>query len=90
MPFAYSRMFISPSFTISDSDYCPGNSEQLSDDCKMAIWCMGGGQARIERCIRKGLRLESGSCISDTFPSSSPCSQNLKGRTALNPFVLQN
>jgi len=87
MPFAYSRMFISPSYAISDSDYCPGNSEKLSDDCKMAIWCMAGGQSRIERCTRKGLRLESGSCISDKFPSSSPCSQNLKGKTTLNPFV---
>ena len=84
-------MYIPPSYAISDSDYCPGNSKKLSDDCKMAILCIAGGQSRIVRCLRKGLRLESdSSCISDIVPSSSPCSQNLKGKTTLNPFVCQD
>ena len=83
MPFAYS-MYNSPGYALSDSDYCPGNSKKLSDDCKMAIWCNGGRQAQIERCNKKDKRLESGRCISDKYPSSNPCSQNLKGKTTLN------
>ena len=87
MPFAYSRMYLPPTHVISDSDNCPGISEKLSDDCKMAIWCNSGRQAQIVRCNKKDKRLESGRCISDKYPSSNPCSQNLKGKTTLNPFV---
>jgi hypothetical protein len=87
MPFAYS-MYNSPGYAISDSDYCPGNSEKISDDCKMAIWCNGGRQVHIIRCNKKDQRLKSaGSCTSDKHSSSHPCSQNLKGKTTLNLFV---
>ena len=90
MPFVYSRGFTYSihGYAIYDSDYCPGNSEKLSDDCKMAIRCMAGRQTRIERCILKDEQLESaGSCTSDKHPSSILCSQNLKGKTTLNVFV---
>ena len=79
MPFAYS-MYNGPGYALTDSDYCPGNSKKLSDDCKMAIWCKGGRQAQIVRCNKKDKRLGSGTCISDKYPSSNPCSQNLKAR----------
>jgi hypothetical protein len=86
MPFAYS-MYYTPVYANYNSDYCPGNSKKLSDDCKMAIWCNGIRQTQIGRCIKKDKRLESGKCISDKYPSSNPCSQNLKGKTTPNPFV---
>ena len=88
MPFAYSG--IHPGSAIYGSEYCSQNSEKLSDDCKMAIWCMAGHQSRIERCLLKDERLESGKCLSDKYPSSNPCSQNLKGKTTFNPFILQD
>ena len=95
MPFAYSRMYIPRysihGYAIFDSDYCPGNSEKLSDDCKMAIRCMAGRRAELTRCLLKDERLGPGlTCISDKYPSSNPCSQNLKGKKTFNPFILQD
>ena len=92
MPFAYSGIYNNhPGSAIYGSEYCSQNSEKLSDDCKMAIWCMAGSQSRIGRCLLKDARLGPGlSCISDKHPSSNPCSQNLKGKTTFNPFILQD
>ena len=87
MIFANPRMSLDPGYALFHSNYCPANSVRLSDDCKMALRCLSGDlETRITRCYRYGWRLESGTCHGGKFPSSSPCSQNLKGKTALNPL----
>ena len=74
-------MSLDPGYALFHSNYCPANSVRLSDDCKMALRCLSGDlETRIARCYRYGWRLESGTCHGGKFPSSSPCSQNLKAR----------